>query len=94
MTCRTADQAAQNVAAALIGRHDTIGNHEGTGLHVISDDTQRNVFLVVHLVLGMCQSADLIQKGFVGIYREQRIYVLNDNSQTLQTHTGIDVLLL
>ena len=94
MTCGTADQTAQNVAAALVGRHNAIGDHEGAGLHMVSDDTQGNIFFVVHLVLGVCQCADLIQKCLVSIYGEQGIYILNNNSQTLQTHTSIDVLLL
>ena len=94
MTCRTADQTAQNIATALVGRHDAVGDHESTGLHMVSDDTQGNIFLIVYLILGVCQGTNLIQKCLVGIYGEQGIYILNNHGQTLQTHTGINILLL
>ena len=69
MTCGTADQTAQNIAAALVGRHDAIGDHEGTGLYMISNDTQGNILLVIHLVLSAGQCADLIQKCLVRYLR-------------------------
>ena len=80
MTCCTADQTAQNVAAALVGRHDAIGDHEGTGLYMISNDTQGNILLVIHLVLSVCHGTDLIQKCLVGIYGKQGIHILDYNS--------------
>ena len=61
---------------------------------MVSDDTQGNIFLIVYLILGVCQGTNLIQKCLVGIYGEQGIYILNNHGQTLQTHTGINILLL
>ena len=61
---------------------------------MVSDDTQGNIFLIVYLILGVCQGTNLIQKCLVGIYGKQGIHILNNHSQTLQAHTGIDVLLL
>ena len=32
MACCTAQKAAQNISASLVGWHNAIGNHEGAGL--------------------------------------------------------------
>ena len=38
-----AQHAAQHVAAALVGRHDAVGDQERRGARVVGDDPQRHV---------------------------------------------------
>ena len=60
MTCCTAQKAAQNISASLVGWHNAIGNHEGAGLDMIRYNTQRNIGLMIFLIFGMCQLADTV----------------------------------
>ena len=60
---------------------------------MVSDDTEGNVFLVVLLVSTVSQSAHLVHQSAVCIYVEKGCNILADNSQSLKSHTSIDVLL-
>ena len=60
---------------------------------MVSDNTERNVLLVVLLVSAVCKSAYLVHQGTVCIYIEKGCHILADNSQSLESHTCIDVLL-
>ena len=60
---------------------------------MVSDDTERNVLLVVLLVSAVSQSAYLVHQSAVCIYVEKGCNILADNSQSLKSHTSIDVLL-
>ena len=40
MACCTAQKAAQNISASLVGWHNAIGNHEGARLDMIRYNTQ------------------------------------------------------
>ena len=60
---------------------------------MVSDDTEGNIFLVVLLVSAVSQSAHLVHQSAVCIYVEKGCNILADNSQSLKSHTSIDVLL-
>ena len=53
MTDRAADDSAQNISAAVVGRHDAIGDHEGHGSCVVGADADGYVSIVgVRLLVG------------------------------------------
>ena len=57
MSGSAAQQAAQHIASALVGRHDAVGNHKGAGLDMVCDNTQGNVGLMLLLVFLAGQGA-------------------------------------
>ena len=61
---------------------------------MVGNQTNRYVLLFVLLVFGVSQLADLIPERSYGIHVKDGIHVLHHACQTLQTHTGINVLLL
>ena len=88
-----ADNSAQDIAPAFIGGHNAVGNHEGSGTDMVGHDTHGNVGIVIFAVFLACHLADLVAQGADGIYVKNGINVLYRNRQTLQAHTGIDILL-
>ena len=93
MTCRTAQQTAQYITAAFIGRNDTVTDHHDGRTNMVRDDAQGNIGLV-GLAIGLAgDSGNMVGDILNGIHIKQRIHILHDNSQTLQTHAGINVLL-
>ena len=88
-----ADQTAQNIAAALIGGHDSVGDHECCGTDVVGDDTDRDVGLMVFAVLAVSQLTDLVAQGADCVDIKEGLDILHCDSQTLQAHAGIDVFL-
>ena len=61
---------------------------------MVCDQTDGNVILMVYAVFLAGNLAYQVTKGTDGVYIENRIYVLDNNCQTLKSHTGINVLLL
>ena len=94
MTCGTADQSAQHVASALICRHDTIRNHECCRTDVVYDQTDGDILRLILFVSRMCELTYLVTQCLHRIYIKNGIYLLNNNSQTLQAHSGINIFLL
>ena len=96
MTYGTTDDTTEYIATAVVGRHDTIGDHEGHRTGVIGHDTYRYVALLAArcLILDATgELADEITKILQRIDVEDGSYILNSDGETLETHTGIDVLL-
>ena len=89
-----AQQTAQHIAAALVAGQDAVADHECGGADVVGDDAQAHVPLLRLAVVGAGQLADLVGDVHNGIHIEQAVHVLAHAGQTLQTHTGVDVLLL
>ena len=61
---------------------------------MVCDDTNGNVNLMLLAIFHACLLTNRIADIFYGIHIENGIYVLDNNSQTLKTHTGINILLL
>ena len=96
MTYGTTDDTTEYVATAVVGRHDTVGDHEGHRTGVVGHDTYRYVALLAArcLILDATgELADEITKILQRIDVEDGSYILNGDGETLETHTGIDVLL-
>ena len=91
MTGCTAQQAAQNVAAALVGGQDAVRHHEGAAADVVGDDTDGNVGLGI-LLVGLARDVlHMVQHALHGIHLKQVAHVLHHAGQTLQAHAGINV---
>ena len=93
MTGSAAQQTAQHVAAAFVGRDNAVANHHNRGTDMVGDNAQRYIGLVRFAVRLAGNLRHVIRDILNGIYIEQGIYVLHNNSQTLQAHAGVDVFL-
>ena len=93
VTGGTAQQTAQNIATALVGRTDAVSDHEGRRTNMVCDNTQAYIGLVALTVRSAGQICHLVRDVHNGIHIKQAVHVLTNHSQTLQTHTGIDILL-
>ena len=60
MTNGAAQQAAQNVAAALVGRDNAVADHHNGGADVIGDNAQGNIGLVALAVVLAGDLGDLV----------------------------------
>ena len=89
-----AQQAAQHIAAALVAGQDTVADHKRGRPDVIGDDPQAHIPFVALAVVGAGQLADLVGDVHHRVHIEQAGHVLAHTGQALQTHTGVDVLLL
>ena len=88
-----AEQTAQNIASALVAGQNSIGNHEGGSTDVVGDDTQGNVHLDALTVGSAGQLGYFVGDVHDGVHIKQGIHILTHHGQTLQTHTGINILL-
>ncbi len=81
-----ADDAAEHIASAVIGRHDAVRDHEGHGTGMICADTHRDILIIAARLLvadSACQLTDQIPKRLQSIHVKNRTYVLHSHSQTL-----------
>ena len=91
MAGSTAQQAAQHIAAALVGRQDAVGHHKGAAADVVGDDTDGDIGLVV-LAVGLVGNVlYMVQHALHGVNLKQVAHALHHAGQTLQTHAGINV---
>ena len=93
MTGSTTDQTAKNIASSFICRHNTIRDQEGSRTHMVCNQTNRYIRIMICTVSLSCDFADFISQSTDGIHIKNRIHILYNNGQTFQTHTGIDILL-
>ncbi len=83
MAGRTANQTAQHIAAALIGGHNAVGDHKGSGTDMVRNKADGYVLIVILLILRMGKLADLVPKGANRIHIKDGVHVLDYGSQTL-----------
>lgn len=82
MTACTTDDAAQHIAAALVGGQYTIGDQEAAGTDVVGDNFQRRLIVVAAtdgLGRGGQQTAEQVDLVV-------RVHVLHDRTDALQAH--------
>ena len=70
MACRAAEQTAEHIAAAFVGRHNTIADHKRRAADVVRNDAQRNIGLFVCTVLHICNAGDMLHDVLHGIDKE------------------------
>ena len=90
---RAADQTAEHIAPALVGGHDTVGDHKGSGPDMVGDDTDGNIDLMLFAVFTVGKLTDLVAQGADSVDIEKGLDILYCHSQTLQAHAGINVFL-
>ena len=93
VACRAAEQAAQNVASALVGGENAVADHEGRASDMVGDNAQRHVHLVRLAVVCARQLADLVGNVHDGVHVEEGVNALTHDRKTLKAHAGVDILL-
>ncbi|MDI2022609.1 hypothetical protein PJL18_03149 [Paenarthrobacter nicotinovorans] len=95
-----ADEAAQHVATAFVGRRHTIGNEHQGGPDVVRDDAHADVIGVVRVLRRLGRG--VLAAGQFGSFVDDRadlvglVHVLDaleDHRQALHAQAGVDVLL-
>ena len=88
------DQTAQHIAPAVVGRNYAVADHKGGGAHMVGNDAQGHILLRVLMIFGTGDLADLLHNVLHGVHFKNIVHILENTGQTLQTHTGINILLL
>ena len=94
VTGGTAQQTAQYIPAALVLRHHAVTDHKDGGTDMVGDHTDGNILFLILLIGHAGDLADLFHDILDGIHLKEVIHPLHDAGQTLQSHAGIDVLVL
>ena len=90
---RTAQQAAQHIAAPLVGRQDAVGDHERDAAAVIGDDAQGQVAGRIGAVGNAAQALAHRHQAAQHIGLVVGLDALHDGRDALEAHAGVDVLL-
>ena len=90
----TADQAAKYIAAAFVGRCDTVGNHECRGTDMIRDLADIYIVCRILMIFLIGDFTYFFPQFQDRIDVEHGIYILHSDGKTLQSHTCIDIFLL
>ena len=61
---------------------------------MVCDQTDGNIIQGIYLIFLAAEFADAVTDSLHGINIKYGIYILHNNCQTLQSHTGINILLL
>src|SRR5690606_22832195 len=94
VTRRPPEQAAQDVAPALVARYDAVKHEERHGPHVVGDDPQRHVLLRIFAVLDPRPLGHRLHDGPHQVDVEVALDALQHRGGALQPHTRIDAGLL
>ena len=94
MACRTAQQTAQDVTTALIGRDNAVADHHNGRTDMVGDNTQRNIGLFTVAVVLARDFGYLVGDVAHSVDIEQRADALHHAGQALKAHTSINILLL
>ena len=100
MAGRAADQAAQHIAASLIRRHDSVGNHKGRGTDMVGNQTNGNILRLICLIFCMSELTDLVPGSALTVSTIENSEIVSSlvhqqpGLQTLQTHSRINIFLL
>ena len=93
MTDRTAQDTAQDIAAAFIRRQDAIHDHNSHGTGMVSDYFQGDIFGLILAVLNICHFGCIFDDRIQEVGLKVRALVLHDRGQTLEAAAGIDILM-
>ena len=94
VTRGAAQQAAQDVAPALVGGENAVADHEGRRTDMVGDDAERHVGLVGLLIVCAGDLGDFIRDVHDSVDVEQGRDVLTHAGKAFEAHAGVDVLLL
>ena len=88
-----ADYTAENVSAALVRGDNAVGYHKHSTSGVVGDNADRNIVVSVSAVGLARDSANVVDYLTDGVDLEHIVNALHYASETLESHTGIYVLL-
>ena len=94
VACSPAEQTAQHIAPPLVGRQHPVTDHKDAGADVVGDDPQRDVALMAFAIVSSGDLTDLVGDIHHRVHVKKGVHILHDTGQPLQTHAGVDVLLL
>ena len=87
------DEAAKDVAAAVVRRQDSVGYHERRGADVVGDDLDGHVLLRVLAVLDVDELAGLVHDGTEEVRLKVVRHALHDGGEALEPHAGVYILM-
>ncbi|MNI04731.1 hypothetical protein D3C73_576610 [compost metagenome] len=87
-----AEQTADNIAAAFIGRKHAVTHGKRYRTDVVGNDLQRNILLQIVLVGDTGKLRRLLNNRLEQISVKVRVHILQNRRETLQTGTGINIL--
>ena len=88
----TPHDAAQHVAAALVGRQDAVGHEHGHGPPVVGQHAQRDVGALVGAVAGAEDGGRRVDDRREQVGVEHGVVALEDGQDPLEAGAGVDVL--
>src|SRR5215213_7616341 len=84
--------AAQHIGPAFVPGQHPVRDQERTAPHMVGDDAQRPVDFWIAPVGDAGQFGHMLDDRLVEVNVVDRLYLLHDHDQPLETHTGVDVL--
>ena len=90
---RAAHDAAQHVAAALVGRRDPVADEHHRGARVVGHHPQADVGVAVGAVAHPGQLGGAVEDRAAGVDLVQVVDALQHGGHPLHAHAGVDVLL-
>ena len=87
-----ADDATQDVAPSLVGRHDAVGHHHGHGPGVVGQDAQRHVGVGVGAVADLGDSSATARMGRKTSVSNSDVHALEHGEVALEPRPGVDAL--
>ena len=94
MTNCTAQNSAEDVAAPLVGRQNTVHNHDCHAPRVVGNDFKGNIFLRVVAVLQAATTFNVLNDWEEQIRFKVRHFVLQDGGETFKPATRINIFVL
>ena len=94
VTGSSSKKSSEDIASSLVGGHNAVGDHEGAGLDVVRNDAEGHIGQRIMIVFLAAEGAYPVKQSPVGIDGVQGIGILHHHGQTLQTHAGINILVL
>ena len=79
----SSEKTAQDIAAAFVGRQDTVADHEGRGADMVGDDAERDVHFLGLFVMCARELGDLVRDVHDRIDVKQRRDILTHAGKTL-----------
>ncbi|MNZ62730.1 hypothetical protein D3C78_808590 [compost metagenome] len=87
----TAKQAADNIAASLIGRHNAVAYCKGYSPDMVCNNLKRNVMLLIRFVADISHFARTINDRTEQIRVEVGIHILQNGCEALESCARINV---
>lgn len=91
MTSGAAEEAAEDVTAALILRDDAIADHHNGAADMIGDNAEGDILDTILMILNPSDVRDMSHNILYGIDLKEVIDILHNASEAFEAHPGIDI---